>query len=171
MLDAHERLGKFWYFPANPSSMIRKAILKETAEASPQWLDLAAIARFEITSEEPEHPMECALAADDKYWRAAQDGEQTIRVLFDTPQKISRIALTFDETSASRTQEFSLSQRRANEAPVEIIRQQFNFSPPGTTREREKYDVSLEEVSALELVIRPDIGKPARASLTHFLVA
>jgi hypothetical protein len=151
--------------------MIRKAILKEAPEASSQWMDLAAIARFEIESEDPAHPLECALTADDKYWRAAEEGEQTIRILFDTPQKISRILLLFEETTVPRTQQFSLLWQRASEAPVELVRQQYNFSPPGTTHERENYSVSLEQVSALELIITPDISKPARASLTQLLVA
>ncbi len=37
-----------------------------------------------------------------------------------------------------------------------IVRQQFNFSPPGTTVERENFKVSLERASALELLIIPE---------------
>jgi hypothetical protein len=160
----------------NPSvrylrSMIRKAIIKEIPEAPSQWMDLTAIARFEITSEDPEHPMEFALNADEKYWRAAADGEQTIRIIFDAPQKISKIVLLFEEKMVPRTQQFTLLWQRGSEAPVEFVRQQYNFSPPGTTQERESYDLSLADVSALELVIKPDISKPARASLTQLLVA
>ena len=48
----------------------------------------------------------------------------------------------------------------------EILRQQFNFSPPGATREVEDYDVDLDRVTILELKIVPDIsGGTARASL------
>jgi hypothetical protein len=151
--------------------MVRKAIIKETSDASSQWMDLEAIARFEITSEDPEHPIDFALNAEASYWRAAADGEQKIRIVFDTPQKISRIVLLFEEKIVPRTQQFTLSWQRANEAPVELVRQQYNFSPPGTTQERESYDLSLEDVSAIELVIKPDIGKPARASLTQLLIA
>ena len=149
--------------------MIRKAIIKDVPKVS-EWMDLATLARLEITSEDPEHPIEFALNADNKFWRAAEDGEQTIRVLFDAPQNISRISLLFEENTVSRTQQFSLSWQRVGEASVELVRQQFNFSPPGTTQEREDYQFSLEQVSVLKLVIIPDIGKPARASLTHFLV-
>jgi len=149
--------------------MIRKAIIKDVPKVS-EWMDLATLARLEITSEDPEHPIEFALNADSKFWRAAEDGEQTIRVLFDVPQNISRISLLFEENTVSRTQQFSLSWQRVGEASVELVRQQFNFSPPGTTQEREDYQFSLEQVSALKLVIIPDIGKPALASLTHFLV-
>ena len=149
--------------------MIRKAIIKDVPKVS-EWMDLATLARLEITSEDPEHPIEFALNADSKFWRAAEDGEQTIRVLFDAPQNISRISLLFEENTVSRTQQFSLSWQRAGEASVELVRQQFNFSPPGTTQEHEDYKFSLEQVSVLKLVIIPDISKPARASLTHLLV-
>jgi hypothetical protein len=149
--------------------MIRKAIIKDVPKVS-EWMDLATLVRLEITSEDAEHPIEFALNADNKFWRAGEDGEQTIRVLFDAPQNISRISLLFEENTVSRTQQFSLSWQRVDQASVELVRQQFNFSPPGTTQEREDYQFSLEQVSALKLVIIPDISKPARASLTHFLV-
>jgi hypothetical protein len=149
--------------------MIRKAIIKDVPKVS-EWMDLATLARLEITSEDPEHPIEFALNADNKFWRAAEDGEQTIRVLFDAPQNISRISLLFEENTVSRTQQFSLSWQRAGEASVELVRQQFNFSPPGTTQEHEDYKFSLDQVSVLKLVIVPDVSKPARASLTHLLV-
>jgi len=40
----------------------------------------------------------------------------------------------------------------------EIVRQQYNFSPPGTVREVEDYGVELEGVTALELRVVPDVG-------------
>jgi hypothetical protein len=149
--------------------MIRKSLIKDVPKIS-EWIDLATLARLEITSEDPENPIEFALSEDSKFWRAAEDGEQTIRVLFDAPQNVSGISLLFEEKAVSRTQQFSLSWQRAGEAFVELVRQQFNFSPPGTTQEREDYTFSLEQVSVLQLVIIPDISKPARASLTHLLV-
>jgi hypothetical protein len=48
------------------------------------------------------------------------------------------------------------------------VRQQYNFSPPATTSEREDYPVDLDGVTTLELTIVPDIsGGPARASLAQ----
>jgi hypothetical protein len=48
----------------------------------------------------------------------------------------------------------------------EIVRQQWNFSPPNTTREVEEYRVALSNVTVLELVIVPDIsGGATHASL------
>ena len=48
----------------------------------------------------------------------------------------------------------------------EIVRQQWNFSPPDTVREVEVYQVALSGVTVLELVIVPNnSGGAARASL------
>ena len=49
---------------------------------------------------------------------------------------------------------------------MEVVRQQWTFSPPATIREAENYDVDLSNVAALELVITPEIsGGTAHASL------
>jgi hypothetical protein len=46
------------------------------------------------------------------------------------------------------------------------VRQQYHFSPPGTTREEEDFQVDLSDVRALELIIIPETGGGgARASL------
>jgi hypothetical protein len=48
----------------------------------------------------------------------------------------------------------------------EIVRQQWNFSPPQTIREVEEYQVDLSGVTVFELVIVPNISRgAARASL------
>ena len=50
----------------------------------------------------------------------------------------------------------------------EIVRQQWNFSPPESIREVEEYQVQLSSVTVLELVIKPNIGGGvARASLKN----
>ena len=52
------------------------------------FLDLERLARVEITSEDPGHPIEAALVPGrGDGWRAAEPGPQTIRVLFDEPQR------------------------------------------------------------------------------------
>jgi hypothetical protein len=49
---------------------------------------------------------------------------------------------------------------------------QWNFSPPGTIREGEEYQVELSGVTVLELTILPDIsGERARASLKSLRVS
>jgi hypothetical protein len=87
--------------------------------------------------------------------------------VFDKPQKLRRIWLKFEETEIKRTQEFvprwSPDHGRSYR---EIVRQQWNFSPPETERETEDYAVELSDVTAIELNIVPDKnGDEARASL------
>ena len=54
----------------------------------------------------------------------------------------------------------------------EIVRQQWNFSPPDSVREVEDYAVELSAVTALELIIVPDkSGGAARASLASLRLA
>ena len=132
------------------------------------WLDLDRIAVVEITSEQKEYPIECALmSGGTRGWRADSSGTQTIRLIFDQPQKLARIAILFEETETERTQEFVLRwSPDGGRSFQEIVRQQWNFSPPTTTREVEDYQVDLSGVTVLELVIEPNISRgSARASL------
>jgi hypothetical protein len=86
---------------------------------------------------------------------------------------VSRIQLLFREDQQQRTQEFLLRwSSDGGQSYQELVRQQFNFSPPGTTRQLEDYAVDLESVTALELRIFPDVaGGVARASLAQLRVA
>jgi hypothetical protein len=136
-------------------------------------LDLSTAAVVEVTSEEKDYPIESALIpGESKGWRAAEPGTHTIRLIFDRPQKLKRIALVFQEKETSRTQEFVLRWSAERESTMrEIVRQQWNFSPPETITEIEEYRVDLSEVTVLEMTITPDIaGGPARASLDSLAV-
>jgi hypothetical protein len=151
---------------------MRKRLITPIPQDDPSldegWLDLDDAAVVEITSEEKEYPVESALVLGEmRGWRAADSGTQTIRLIFDEPQRLTRIALVFEETETERTQEFVLRwSSDGGRSFREIVRQQWNFSPPKTIREVEEYRVELSDVSVLELVIVPDIsGGAARASL------
>jgi hypothetical protein len=49
----------------------------------------------------------------------------------------------------------------------ELRRQEYTFSPPGTTFEREAWAVAVEGITHMQLVITPDKGgAPCRATLT-----
>ena len=138
------------------------------------WLDLERLAQVEITSEDVGHPIESALMPGrESGWRAARPGEQIILLLFDKPLKIRRIHLLFCEDHQERTQEFVLRWSPDHgESYKEIVRQQYNFSPLGATREMEDYRIDLDGVTALELRILPDIrGVGACASLAELFLA
>ena len=157
---------------------MRKRIIghgpREVQAAEPGWLDLDLLAQVEITSEEDDYPIESALIPGTGLgWRAAQPGEQTIRLLFDEPLSLKRIHLMFHEGEQERTQEFVLRwSPDGGQSYREIVRQQYNFSPPGATREVENYEIDLDRVTALELKIVPDIsGGRAPASLAQLRLA
>ncbi|MBW4055161.1 MAG: YihY/virulence factor BrkB family protein [Proteobacteria bacterium] len=138
------------------------------------WLDLLKIARAELTSEDPVHSIESALnPTGGSGWRAMGPGRQTIRLLFEEPLDIKHVHLAFHENEQPRTQEFALRwSTNAERTFREIVRQQFNFNPPDCTRETEDYTVELVGVTALELVIVPDIsGGEVRASLEEMRLA
>jgi uncharacterized protein (DUF736 family) len=158
--------------------MMRKRILNQESQdvslADRNWLALEQLAQVEVTSEDSAHPVEAALMPGaGQAWRASQSGEQTIRLLFDEPQRLKRIHLVFDEHKQERTQEMVLLWSRDNgQSYQEVVRQQYNFSPPTTTREVEDYNVNLEGVTILELRIVPDINRgSAVASLTQLRLA
>src|SRR5713101_1331777 len=140
--------------------MRKKLINSDTMRPHSQeeWLDLEEIARVEVTSEDPNFPIEAALTAGEgSGWRAAKKGKQIIRIVLDNPTTLRRIRLEFSETEIERTQEFTLRWSQAGGPFREIVRQQWNFSPQGSTSEIEDYQVQLEKGSALELALKPDL--------------
>jgi len=157
---------------------MKKRIISDTVldieELTAKWLDLEAPSVAEITSEDGNHPIEGALLPNRRQgWKAGKPGTQTIRLLFNQPQDIRRIQLWFAETEVNRTQEFVLRWSKDNGQTFgEIVRQQWNFSPEGSTTEFEDHAVTLASATVLELIITPDIsGQNAIASLDKLRIA
>jgi hypothetical protein len=157
---------------------VRKRLISQTPPSpgftAQDWLNVDRLASVEVTSEEDGYPIESALLRDEKRgWRAANAGAQTIRLIFDEPQKIKRIWLVFEDVENTRTQEFVLRwSADADHSFREIVRQQWNFSPPDAVRETEDYAVEIPGVKTLELVIVPDLKRgAARASLRNLRLA
>jgi len=157
---------------------MRKRVLNRQQEEGvtdvPGWLPVQNLARVEVSSEDPAHPIEHALMPRHEHgWRAAEPGRQVIRLLFDSPQTIQRIYLHFVEEEVGRSQEFVLrGAERAEGRAQEIVRQQWNFSPGGSTHEIEDYRLTPRKLALLELEIDPARGGgDARASLHQFYLA
>jgi hypothetical protein len=157
---------------------VRKSQITRIPQNAPlrdqAWMDLDRIASVEVSSEESDYPIESALLLEEKRgWRAANPGMQTNRLIFDEPQKLTRILLVFEDTENSRTQEFVLRWSPDIESSFrQIVRQQWNFSPPDSVRETEDYAVELSEVKVLELMIVPDkSGGDVHASLASLRLA
>jgi hypothetical protein len=124
--------------------------------ASGSWLDLEELATAELSSEDPRHPFEEALKTDDATgWRALGPGPQLIRLRFDTPQAVKRVRLQFREEQVNRSQEIALFATGEGYKRKELIRQQWGFSPHGSTTELEDFFFELKGVTAIELEIDP----------------
>jgi hypothetical protein len=151
---------------------MRKRLITPTPETvrsrGEGWLDVERAAMVELTSEDKDYPIESAfVSGETQGWRAAEPGPQTIRLIFDQPQKLKQISLVFEDKETARTQEFVLRwSADGGNSFREIVRQQWNFSPPETIREVEDYQVELANVTILELIVVPSVdGGSARASL------
>jgi len=143
-------------------------------DAQPAWLPLDQLAEAEISSEDPNYPIENALVQGrTRGWRAALPGEQIIRLTFEQPRTVKLVRVVIEEHECERTQQFVLRAALNRGGPWrELVRQQYNFNPSGAVREQEDYEVNLASVAALELSIVPDInGGEARASLQELRVA
>jgi F5/8 type C domain len=145
---------------------------EQAAEAA--WLSLEDMVQVELTSEDPGHPIEAALLSrTGSGWRAGEPGEQSIRLLFHQPQRLRRIRLRFEEPAATRTQEFALRwSADGGRSFRDLVRQQYTFSPEGSTSEVEDLNVDFPTVTALELTIDPDQGRgETYATLAEWRVA
>lgn len=129
-------------------------------DQNPDWLDLESLAEVELSSEDEAHPIENALSINSTSgWLAAVPGPQTIRLIFTEPLRLRRIRLRFVETELERTQEYTLRWSKDDDVTFqEIVRQQWHFSPQGSTTEQEEHHVELEACKVLELNITPEIG-------------
>jgi hypothetical protein len=150
---------------------MRKSIVSPSAVAatpiSELWRDLERIARVEISSEDEQFPIEHALGKKDTTgWRAAGTGPQLIRLHFDEPQSIKRLRLHFVDKAAERSQEFAVFAGTGSELK-EVVRQQWSFSPHGSTEEIEDYSVNLSGITTLEVRIDPDRSHDPKMSQAY----
>ena len=158
--------------------MLRKLIIKREL-ATPDFptgeIDIAEVATVLVTSEAPDHPLDLAFDLDrgrrGARWIAGEPGEQTVTLAFVAPQTINQILLEVEEPEFARTQELHLSLScDGGRTYRELLRQEYDFSPAGTTFGREKWTVSAQGVTHLRLV-KPDKGdKPSRATLTSLVL-
>jgi hypothetical protein len=160
--------------------MLRKQIVpKRSGEAASLEgeISIADVATVQVTSEQADHPIDNAFDRNrgpgGSRWIADGPGEQTVTLLFDSPQTIRKIGVEIEELQVSRTQELCVSvSSDGGRTYRELVRQEFNFSPPGTSFERELWSASGGPVTHLRLEIKPDKGgRVGRATLTSLTLA
>lgn len=153
--------------------MLRKALLKQnTPPVSRTEISIPDSATVLVTSEMPDHPIDYICdgrsGPGSTRWIADEEGDQTVVVSFDAARDLHKVRLEVEEPDISRTQELALAvSYDRGQTYREVLRQEYNFSPPGTTFEREEWRVPAQGVTNVWLWIRPDKGgKPCRASIT-----
>ena len=160
--------------------MLRKRVIPKPSQGPLPLegeISIADVATVQVTSEQTDHPIDHAFdlsrGPGGSRWIAGGPGEQSVTLVFDRPQTIRRIGIEVEELAVSRTQELSVSASSdGGRTYQELIRQEFNFSPPGTSFERELWSVSAGAVTHLRLEIKPDKGgRVGRATLTSLTVA
>ena len=154
--------------------MLRKQLLTSHPIPTPRAFerDISAIATVLVTSEDPDHPIDHVFDGQRgpgaSRWIAAQSGEQRLILAFDAPQTIHKLRVEIDEPDVNRTQEMyvSISTDRG-QTYRELLRQEYTFSPPATSHEREEWTLNADGVSHLQVGIKPDKGgRACRATLT-----
>lgn len=155
--------------------MLRKHILKRNPATSAPMMedkDIPALATVLVTSEAADSPIDHIFdhqrGPGGSRWIAGESGAQTLILAFDAPQTIHTLMVEIEEQQVSRTQELHLSlSYDGGQNYRDVLRQAYNFSPPGTTFEREEWSMPVEGVTHLRLTIIPDIGGgPCHATLT-----
>jgi hypothetical protein len=151
--------------------MIKRVGQPSSSVSAAEWRNLVDTVEVELTSEDPDYPIDGALVPDRaNRWRAAAPGPQSITLIWSDPIAVRRIRVVFEEQSVPRTQEFVL-RAWTRSGMRDIVRQQFTFSPPGTTVEREEYTTNLDGVTRLELAIVPAIDQvDAIATLSQWRI-
>ncbi len=125
-----------------------------------KWLDLETLAQVEVSSEADGFPVEGVFTpGSSRPWQAAFPGVARLVLRFDAPLLIAQVLLHCVDAEHERTQEWALRARLADGTEREIVRQGWNFSPGGSTEQREVYTLNLGSVRELALSIDPDRGR------------
>src|SRR6266496_4643251 len=129
--------------------MLRKQVLEHppATDLSVGEIPVAEVATVLVTSETLDHPIEHVFdnrrGPGGSRWEAEKPGEQTLILAFDAPQKFRKVTLEIEEQAVGRTQELALAvSDDGGQTYRELVRQEYNFSPPSTTFEREEWKVS-----------------------------
>ena len=89
--------------------IVGQAAIQSGPRSAETWLNLEQIVTVEVTSEDPDFPIESVFhRSNEPGWRALETGNQQIRLIFDQPISVKRIRLRFVETEVARTQEITL---------------------------------------------------------------
>ena len=159
-----------------PERLRKKIIPSATGAAIPasvNTLDIIRNAEVIATSESENFPLDNIVDGStgpgSSQWVAGTAGPQTLIFKFDTPQNITTIVYEIEEREVARTQEVCFEASTDSGAHFrEILRHEYNFSPDGSTFQREELKLALPQTTDLKMTIKPDKGNlDCRAKLNH----
>jgi hypothetical protein len=103
-------------------SVIDPLTIHPAQRSEQEWLELEQMAQVEVTSEEPNFPIESALASGKgPGWRAREKGKQIIRIIFDKPRPLHRIRLSFRRQKLSEPRNSLFNGRPSQAGHSEIL--------------------------------------------------
>jgi hypothetical protein len=156
---------------------LRKKIISPeagTAASAPaNAIDIIRNAEVIATSESENFPLDNIVDGStgpgSSQWVAGATGPQTLVFKFDAPQNIAGIVYEIEEQEVARTQEICFEVSTDSGAHFrEILRHEYNFSPDGSTFQREELKLDLAHVTDVKMTIKPDKGNlDRRAKLNH----
>jgi F5/8 type C domain len=156
-------------------SRIRKRLIGEHSSMpaqDPGEIDLARVAQFAYSSEDPEHPLEHLIdghaGRGGTRWASARpNATEQIVLELDHPQRISRLIYEVEECWQERTQEVRVEvSADRGRTYRQILAQDYTFSPRGATFQHEELQLDLPAVTHLRLTIVPNKGGTGVATLT-----
>jgi F5/8 type C domain len=157
------------------TSRIRKRLMSEPSSMSAQGqgeIDIARLALFAYSSEEPGHPLEhlvdghCGRGGT-RWVSARPNTTERIVLEFDHPQRISRLVYEVEECGQERTQEVRLEVSADHGSTYrQVLAQDYTFSPQGATFQHEDLRLELPAITHLRVTIVPNKGGSGVATLT-----
>jgi len=156
-------------------SRMRKRLMSEQVSRHadrPGEIDVASLATFHYSSEDPDHPLEHLIdgrcGRGGTRWASARPNTtERIELEFEPAQRISRLVYEVEEHRVERTQEVRVEVSTDHGRTYrQVLAQDYTFSPEGATFQHEELHLEVPPLTHLKLTIVPNKGGPGVATLT-----
>ncbi len=156
-------------------SRMRKRLMSEQVSMCaerPGEIDIASLATFAYSSEDPNHPLEHLIdgrcGRGGTRWASARPNTTERIVLeFEPALRISQLVYEVEECCEERTQELRVEVSTDHGRTYrQVLAQDYTFSPQGATFQHEALELDLPAITHLRLTIIPNKGGSGVATLT-----
>lgn len=157
-----------------PSGRKRRLPLLEARDdgLASNEMDVTVCATVYFSAEDPNNPLEhlfdkqCGVGA--RRWASDRENiSEQIVLEFDGPTDLARLLYACEETQVERTQEIRVDYSRDGGASyTQVLVQEYNFSPNGSTFQREDLRLDLKQIDHLRFTIVPNKSGTGRATMT-----